>query len=65
MSTTNGQKRELRVSGLKKIDDHDYVVSQSLSSGKPGKAANVGFYGMSKVLRFIVGLAFAAPRGRR
>ena len=57
----SGQQRELPVLGLKEIDDHDHIVSRCLSSGKPGKAANVGFYGMNKVLCFIVGLAFTTP----
>ena len=65
MSAMNGNCRELFVSGLKEIDDHDYIVSQCLSSGRPGKAANAGFYGMNKVPRFIVGFALAAPIGRR
>ena len=53
--------RELFVSGLKETDDNGSVFSRCLSNGKPGKAANVGFYGMNKVLCFIIGLALATP----
>ena len=43
----------------KKLMTATASLSQCLSDGKPGKAANVSFYGVNKVLCFIVGLALA------